>query len=73
MLLYQGSALSVCFLPGAFWSLSGSRLRAPPHNAAHDVFMTLPPDTSTREDQVRYLERGSTLWRVGFCVRKCHP
>jgi hypothetical protein len=37
------------------------------HNAAHDVFMTLPPDTGTREDQVRHLERGSTLWRVGKC------
>jgi len=59
--------MALCFLPGAFWLLSGSRLRAPPHHAAHDVFMTLPPYTNTREDQVRHLERGFKVWRVGTC------
>ena len=58
-------------LPDAFWLLSRSQLRATPHHAAHNVFMTLPPYISIREVQVHHLERGSKLWRVGFCVRQC--
>jgi hypothetical protein len=38
----------VCFIPGEFWLLSCSGFGATPHNAAHNVFMTLPAYTTLR-------------------------
>jgi hypothetical protein len=43
----------------AFWLLSGSRYGATPHNAAHNVFMTLPAYTRTSEDWKHHLGSGS--------------
>ncbi len=63
----RGSGVSVCFLPTAFWLLSGSGFGATPHNVAHHVFMTLQAYTSTSEDQERHLGSGFRPWRVGKC------
>jgi len=50
-----------------FFTPLRSRIGGPPHDAAHGAFMTFPPYTGTREDQVRHLERASKPWRVGKC------
>src|SRR5216683_2373602 len=49
------------------------RVSATAHDAAHGAFMTLPPYNRTREGEVRQLDSGPKLCRVGLCVTKCSP
>src|SRR6266851_8616751 len=41
------------------------------HDDTHNTFMTLPPYTSSREDEERQLGSGPKLCRVGLCVLHC--
>src|SRR5260370_8744649 len=49
------------------------RVSATPHDAAHGAFMTLPPYIRTIEGEVRKLDSGPKLCRVGLCLPKSPP
>src|SRR5258706_10535968 len=67
LLLCQSSGYSVFFPSRAFWLMCGSAF----HDDAHNVFMTLPPYTGTRDGEVPQLGSGPTPCQLSFGVRKC--
>jgi len=60
----------VFFLSRAFWLICGSAFQAIAHDYVHNVFMALPPYTSTREGEARQLGVAPNPARVGLAVRK---
>ncbi len=69
MLLCRGSSWSVCFLPSTFLLISGSGFGATFHDAAHDAFMTLPPYSSTKEDDMQSAVSGTMRHPAGGVAR----
>ena len=69
LLLGRSPGWWVVFLLGTSWLMCGSAFGATAHDEAHDVFMTLPRHTSTREDEVQPVVEGAlrlSVLQTGF-------
>jgi hypothetical protein len=60
----------VFFLSRAFWLICRSEFQAIAHGDAHNVFMALPPYTSTREDEARHLGVAPNHAKEDLAVRQ---
>ena len=63
--LCQSSGELVFFLSHVYSLFCGSAFGAMAHDAAHDVFRTLPPYTRSREGEAPQLGRGPTPYQDG--------